>query len=89
MDKKVTITCHCLFGLESVLSFEVKKLGGENITVSDGRVTFEGNLAMVAKANIWLRTAERVGIATPRPTADRAAGTGSKSAATWPPPPES
>lgn len=62
MDKKVTITCPCLFGLESVLSFEVKKLGGENITVSDGRVTFEGNLAMVAKANIWLRTAERVGI---------------------------
>lgn len=58
MDKKVTITCPCLFGLESVLSFEVKKLGGENITVSDGRVTFEGNLAMVAKANIWLRTAE-------------------------------
>lgn len=36
MDKKVTITCPCLFGLESVLSFEVKKLGGENITVSDG-----------------------------------------------------
>lgn len=60
--KRLTISCPCLFGLESVLSFEVKKLGGENVVVSDGRVTFEGNLAMVAKANLWLRTAERVGI---------------------------
>lgn len=60
--EKLTLTCPCLFGLESVLSFEVRKLGGENITVTDGRVTFEGDLSMVAKANIWLRTAERVGI---------------------------
>ena len=29
--EKVTLMCPCLFGLESVLSFEVKKLGGENI----------------------------------------------------------
>ena len=60
--EKVTLMCPCLFGLESVLSFEVKKLGGENIVVTDGRVTFDGDLSMVAKANIWLRTAERVGI---------------------------
>lgn len=58
--EKLTLTCPCLFGLESVLSFEVRKIGGENITVTDGRVTFEGDLSMVAKANIWLRTAERV-----------------------------
>ncbi len=62
MEKRVKLLCPCLFGLESVLSFEVRKLGGENITVTDGRVTFEGDLSMVAKANIWLRTAERVGI---------------------------
>lgn len=61
MDR-VKICCPCLFGLESVLSFEVKKLGGENVTVTDGRVVFEGDLRMVAKANLWLRTAERVGI---------------------------
>ncbi len=60
--KKLTLACPCLFGLESVLAFEVRKLGGENVTVTDGRVTFEGDLSMVAKANIWLRTAERVGI---------------------------
>lgn len=60
MEKIVTIACPCLFGLESVLSFEVKKLGGENVVVTDGKVTFDGPLEMVAKANIWLRTAERV-----------------------------
>jgi putative N6-adenine-specific DNA methylase len=60
MEKMVTIACPCLFGLESVLSFEVKKLGGENVVVTDGKVTFDGPLEMVAKANIWLRTAERV-----------------------------
>lgn len=60
--RKMTLTCPCLFGLESILSFEIKKLGGQNIRTTDGRVTFEGDLVMVAKANLWLRTAERVGI---------------------------
>jgi len=35
-------------------------MGGENIQVNDGKVTFTGDDAMVAKANICLRTAERV-----------------------------
>lgn len=52
----------CLFGLESVLSGEVKRIGGQNVQVSDGRVTFTGGLEMLAKANLWLRTAERVQI---------------------------
>lgn len=60
--KKLTLLCPCLFGLESILSFEIKKLGGQNIRTTDGRVLFEGDLDMVAKANLWLRTAERVGI---------------------------
>ena len=38
MGKRVKLLCPCLFGLESVLSFEVRKLGGENITVTDGRI---------------------------------------------------
>ncbi|WP_368234001.1 class I SAM-dependent RNA methyltransferase [Anaerotruncus rubiinfantis] len=62
MDQIYRICCPCLFGLESVLSFEVKKIGGENVEVTDGRVFFDGDLQMVAKANLWLRTAERVGI---------------------------
>ncbi|MBR5485474.1 MAG: class I SAM-dependent RNA methyltransferase [Oscillospiraceae bacterium] len=58
----VTITCPCLFGLESVLSGEIKRMGGENIRTVDGRVTFTGDMSMVARANICLRTAERVQI---------------------------
>lgn len=54
------ITCPCLFGLESVLSYEVKKIGGENVTVNDGRVSFDGGFDMVARANLRLSTAERV-----------------------------
>lgn len=52
----------CHFGLEKTLSFEVKKIGGEDIVVSDGRVMFSGDASVCAKANIGLSTAERVGI---------------------------
>ncbi|MCI8649195.1 MAG: class I SAM-dependent RNA methyltransferase [Anaerotruncus sp.] len=62
MSEKIKLCCPCMFGLESVLSFEVKKLGGENVQATNGRVFFEGGLSMIAKANLWLRTAERVGV---------------------------
>lgn len=55
-----TIACPCLFGLESVLSGEVKRMGGQDVEVTDGRVTFKGNSRMIARANIMLRTAERI-----------------------------
>lgn len=57
---KFTYTAPCHFGIEKTLSFEVKKIGGENIAVSDGRVTFTGAPELCAKANIFLSTAERV-----------------------------
>ena len=38
---KLTICCPCLFGLESVLSGEIRRMGGENIVTTDGKVTFE------------------------------------------------
>ncbi len=60
MNNKIKLTCPCHFGLESVLKFEVNKIGGENITVKDGRVSFEGGLELIARANICLSTAERV-----------------------------
>ena len=55
-----TITCPCLFGLESVLAGEIKRLGGQNVEALDGRVSFKGEARMIARANINLRTAERV-----------------------------
>lgn len=60
MKEKLKITCPCHFGLESVLKFEVTKIGGENITVKDGRVSFDGGFDLLARANISLSTAERV-----------------------------
>ena len=60
--EKLRISCPCLFGLESVLSGEMKRMGAENITAEDGRVTIEGTFADAARANLCLRTAERVQI---------------------------
>ncbi|MDO5136865.1 MAG: class I SAM-dependent RNA methyltransferase [Oscillospiraceae bacterium] len=50
----------CAFGVESVLSFELRHLGMEDVEVHDGRVFFSADKTGIAKANIWLRTAERV-----------------------------
>lgn len=56
------LVCPCLFGLEKTLSFEIKRAGGENIQVSDGRVFFDGDERVIAKMNITSSVAERVGI---------------------------
>lgn len=50
----------CHFGLESVLKREIQDLGYEIAQVEDGRVTFRGGMDAVCRANIFLRTAERV-----------------------------
>lgn len=55
-----TLIAPCYFGIESVLNYEVKKIGGEDIEVTDGRVLFKGDESIIAAANINLRTAERV-----------------------------
>ncbi len=54
------LCCPCHFGLESVLSYEIKKIGGENLNVTDGRISFDGDFNILARANIRLATAERV-----------------------------
>ncbi len=52
------VPCH--FGLEAVLKKEIIDLGYEVSGVVDGRVTFLGDAEAVCRANIFLRTAERV-----------------------------
>ena len=54
------MTAPCLFGLESVLSGELKRIDAINVSASDGRVSFSGDENLIARANICLRTAERV-----------------------------
>ena len=60
MTYNLTAPCH--FGLEKTLSFEIKRAGGENIKIKDGRVDFTGGEEVIARANITCRTAERIGI---------------------------
>ena len=50
----------CHFGLEAVLKKEITDLGYDIISVEDGKVTFAGDEQALCRANIFLRTAERV-----------------------------
>lgn len=58
--KKFEIILPCHFGLESVLKREVIDIGYDVTKVEDGRITFLGDEEAVVRANIFLRTAERV-----------------------------
>lgn len=58
--KRYRLMAPCHFGLESVLKKEILDLGYEILCVEDGRVTFEGDDEAICRANIFLRTAERV-----------------------------
>lgn len=59
-NKPYKLCAPCLFGLESVLSGELKRLGFEDISVTDGRVEFTADAEGIARANLNLRTAERI-----------------------------
>ncbi len=50
----------CHFGMEAVLKREIYDLGYDILRVEDGRVTFEGDAETICRANINLRTTERV-----------------------------
>ena len=58
--KTYELIAPCHFGLEAVLKKEILDLGYEISQVEDGRVTFIGDDEAVCRANIFLRTAERV-----------------------------
>ena len=50
----------CLFGLEGIAGDELRRLDIQNVRVENGRVLFSGDETALAKANICLRTGERV-----------------------------
>lgn len=58
MKQEFIAPCH--FGLEAVLKKEILDLGYEIVKVEDGKVTFAGDQAACARANIFLRTTERI-----------------------------
>ncbi|MBR4718685.1 MAG: class I SAM-dependent RNA methyltransferase [Lachnospiraceae bacterium] len=57
---KFELIAPCHFGMEAVLKREIFDLGYDITEVTDGRVTFIGDGEAVARANIFLRTAERI-----------------------------
>lgn len=58
--ERLELIAPCHFGLEAVLKREILELGYEIIRVEDGRILFEGDAEAVCRANIYLRTAERI-----------------------------
>ena len=50
----------CYFGTESAAAFDFKRIGAEDVAVTDGRVAFRGGPDIIAAANLWSRCAERV-----------------------------
>lgn len=55
---ELIVPCH--FGMEAVLKREIQDLGYDVTEVVDGRVTFAGDEEALCRANIFLRTAERI-----------------------------
>ena len=54
------MTAPCLFGVEGLVSDELKQMGAENVCAENGRVFFEGDESILARANINSRFAERI-----------------------------
>ncbi|MCI9314977.1 MAG: class I SAM-dependent RNA methyltransferase [Lachnospiraceae bacterium] len=58
--EKLEYIVPCHFGLEAVLKREIMDLGYEVLSVEDGRITFSGDVQALCRANMFLRTGERV-----------------------------
>ena len=60
MEKKYNLGATAAFGLEGVVAGELKRMGFEDAKGFHGGATFTGTLADAFRANLWLRTADRV-----------------------------
>ncbi|MDR0854500.1 MAG: class I SAM-dependent RNA methyltransferase [Clostridiales Family XIII bacterium] len=57
---KYNLVATATFGLEAIVKREVEKLGYKVLSTEDSRVTFLGNEEAIVRANLWLRSADRV-----------------------------
>ena len=57
---KVELIATATFGLESVVARELNDLGYRQTAVETGKVTFTADESAICRANLWLRTADRV-----------------------------
>ena len=57
---KIDLIATATFGLEAVVAREVRALGYQDVRVENGRVTFTADEEAICRANLWLRSADRV-----------------------------
>ena len=57
---KLDLIATATFGLESVVADELRSLGYENLSIENAKVTFTGDELSLCRANIMLRTADRI-----------------------------
>lgn len=57
---KYTLIATAAMGIEALVAREIKSLGFEDVVVENGRVLFKADEDGIVKANLWLRTADRV-----------------------------
>ena len=60
MSNTFHLTARVGFGLEAVVSRELKSLGFEDLTSEDGRVHLSGGVDAIVRTNLWLRSADRI-----------------------------
>jgi putative N6-adenine-specific DNA methylase len=58
--KQLQLIATAPMGLEAVVARELKDLGYTDVQIENGRVNFTGGLADICRANLWLRTSDRV-----------------------------
>ncbi|NEW08767.1 class I SAM-dependent RNA methyltransferase [Paenibacillus sp. SYP-B3998] len=57
---RIELIATCPMGLEAIVAREIRDLGYNEVTVENGRVRFIGDELAICRANIWLRTADRI-----------------------------
>ncbi len=60
MNCEIKMAAPCLFGTESILADELRRMGAADVTAENGRVLFGGDFNILARANICSRYAERI-----------------------------
>ena len=59
----------CLLGIEGLVADDLKFMDAQNVCAENGRVFFDGDETILARANIWSRYAERILIVVDKFTA--------------------
>lgn len=58
--EKIELIATTTFGLEAIAKRELENLGFNDLKVENGKITFPASIEDIPKANLWLRTADRV-----------------------------